>query len=201
MGKSSGWIGVASVALAITALALVSACGGSTVASVDASCADAPSPPDAAPSVDPGRIGMCDPDRVRPGGNSAPGLTECGSDEECVDGVNGRCNFVGPAWTLCSYDSCFGDEDCPAGTRCACGVGPSGANRCLPDHCCGCDAPDCAVSLGCEGRGHPVALECHGRHDACRTDADCGSDEYCTHEPNDSSQTPVWRCTPPWCWS
>jgi len=194
------------VGLTLATLALGCGCGGAPpapsvdAAQLDAACADAHTTADATLAVDPGRIGMCDQDRVRP---PAVGYSDdgCGSDADCVDGLNGRCNFGGHARAECSYDQCFSNADCPAGTRCACGVGPEDANYCLADYCCGCATADCGVSWACLGLGFPDALVCHTPADACRTDADCASGEFCTRNSQFSSDgpDPSWRCTAPWC--
>jgi len=173
--------------LVLWAAALVSACGGSST------------PSTAEAGVDTVVIGMCDPARVRPPGDyplAEPG--NCVTDSDCGDGVNGRCSLNGP-YIGCTYDECFADADCPAGTRCACDVGLQDGNLCVPDHCSGCATAECGVSAGCLGPTQAAALECHTGHDRCRTNADCGRDEYCTREPQNSGDPLRWRCTSPWC--
>jgi len=81
------------------------------------------------------------------------GYTDCMHDEDCADGVNGRCVSALPlaCATRCSYDTCADDTSCPNGEPC----------ECRPDE-------SAAGSNSCVSGGN------------CRVDADCGSDGYCS---------------------
>jgi len=177
-------------------LALACACGGSSGVA-DAGFVDA--------GLDARVIGRCDPDRVRPAGDTVGIIQECTSHSDCVDGVNGRCTLRG-AYTVCTYDECFSDADCPAGTRCACGVEQLDGNLCQGDNCSGCAVADCALSWGCEGHNGgsdsgAQSFECYTPDDSCHTDADCDSGEYCTRGPDTIGEAvdPSWHCASPSC--
>jgi len=75
----------------------------------------------------------------------------CTKDADCTKGKNGRCYLNGDkCQTVCSYDDCLTDGDCGGGV-------------CF-----------------CRGSGTDlVANECLSGG-SCRTDADCGSCEYCS---------------------
>lgn len=178
-------------------------------ASGDATLADAPDGGDVdAPDgalIDAGAIGTCDPTRVRPRGDPPTSSGICTSDEECTDGVNGRCSRFGTT-NLCTYDQCFTDADCREGFRCACDAGHQLANVCVEDHCDSCAEVDCAVSWGCEGPHHnppygAVALECHTPEDECRTKLDCPAFQFCTRGPGSPGEPllPYWRCSAVMC--
>lgn len=143
---------------------------------------------------------MCDD--VRPpgpvDGDGDPG-GECSSDDDCVDGVNGRC--VHGRFTMCTYDECFSDADCAndqGGGVCECEGGwGSDANACLGGDCrrdLDCETGYCSPSYGdCGDYSGFVAYYCHTFEDDCIDDADCADlpGGYCAFQP----QLGRWACS------
>ena len=127
---------------------------------------------------------MCPMDRAAPPilGMYEP-WWECGSHDECTDGINGRCTGSEFHGYRCTYDTCFDDSACEAGP-CSCrgatgGVGSGGQNHCTAGNCqtdsdCG-PRGYCSPSQGsCGEYGGTVGYYCHTCEDECTDDADCG---------------------------
>jgi len=142
-------------------------------------------------------------DHTRPPGN-VPDVYEAGdglvcyTDDECTDGVNGRCvDRRGPS---CTYDECFSDSDCNTGGPCGCEMGFwSDFNTCLAGNCqvdsdCG-ESGYCAPSFGtCGSYSGVVAYWCRTPEDSCVTDQECANPTmgpgYCAYLP----EVGHWSC-------
>lgn len=139
-------------------------------------------------------------DQVRPPGGFSSGYegAACAKDEDCTEGINGRCvDRRGPS---CTYDECFTDTDCSTGGPCGCELGFwSDANACLGGNCqvdadCG-EGGYCSPSFGsCGHYAGVVAYWCRTPQDTCVEDADCGDPErgagYCAFFP----EVGYWAC-------
>ncbi len=134
----------------------------------------------------------------------------CGSDQDCTVGANGRCNCelfaaVAADGNRCSYDGCASDRDCQGGV-CDCRESPAhitwgtqtvclGGN-CRMDSDCG-QGGYCSPSpaLGC-GAQSWSAYYCHTPGDQCVDDADCNQgNAYCAYDTGSSR----WVCSTGMC--
>jgi hypothetical protein len=131
-------------------------------------------------------------------------FSNCGSDQDCTAGANGRCTCSPSpvqAPYRCSYDECASDSDCEGGV-CDCRESPVhvtwgtltvclGGN-CRTDSDCG-QGGYCSPSatLGC-GAQSWSAYYCHTPRDQCVDDADCNeANAYCAYDPGSSR----WVCS------
>ena len=107
----------------------------------------------------------------------------CDEDSDCTAQPHGYCTDAlpeGPWQTspTCMY-GCVADSECGAGYVCLCGepVGTCVLARCTSDADCGGLA--CTTyndSPGCNG----TSVSCQTAADTCATDAQCGSDQFCS---------------------
>lgn len=130
----------------------------------------------------------------------ASGYVACRTNEECTQGVNGRCSGNGHDGWHCTYDECTTDGDCKGGKVCQCGGGFRADNDVCLESGCRVDAdcgPNgyCSPSLGDCGNYSGVAgWFCHSAADECVDDADCaskGENASCRYEPS----VGYWRCS------
>jgi hypothetical protein len=132
----------------------------------------------------------------------------CGADQDCTTGSNGRCNCFTVAAgesNACSYDQCASDSDCSGGV-CVCredsirntaGACQATQTICLPGNChidsdCG-DAGYCSPSTfpGC-GPVWWYGYFCHTASDDCVDDSDCNeAGAYCAF----STASGHWSCS------
>ncbi len=116
-------------------------------------------------------------------GETGLSLAQCGSDDDCVAGMNGRCSLPdGPPPTctrFCTYDECQSDADCPTHVPCECRGSASSteANICVAGGNCAVDS-DCGPGGYCSPGilgglcAHPIYF-CHTPKDTCTDDGDC----------------------------
>ncbi len=136
--------------------------------------------------------------------------SNCGADQDCTTGSNGRCNCGAIGATAgesnnCSYDQCASDSDCSGGV-CVCredsirntaGACQATQTICLPGNChidsdCG-DAGYCSPSTfpGC-GPVWWYGYFCHTASDDCVDDSDCNeAGAYCAF----SAASGHWSCS------
>lgn len=125
---------------------------------------------------------------------------DCRSHDECTEGINGRCTWIGRGGYYCTYDQCFADAECDSGP-CICrgttgGTAAAGANRCFPGGCrtdadCGVGG-FCSPTYGsCGDYGGTAGYYCHTCDDDCTDDADCTAPgAYCAYDLVEAR----WHC-------
>ena len=130
--------------------------------------------------------------RPSPAGDAGAASTEpscletgacCDEDSDCTARPHGHCalNPVIEGWPVspfCIY-GCVADSECESDQVCLCGdpVGTCVTARCRSDADCGGLA--CTTyndSPGCNG----TSVSCQTAADTCATDAQCGSDQFCS---------------------
>lgn len=107
----------------------------------------------------------------------------CDEDSDCTARPHGYCTLNpviegSPVSPFCIY-GCVADSECESGQVCLCGdpVGTCVSARCSSDADCGGLA--CTTyndSPGC----NTTSVSCQTAADTCATDAQCGTDQYCS---------------------
>jgi hypothetical protein len=105
-------------------------------------------------------------------------LASCQQNEDCTEGVNGRCTGNGHDGWQCTYDLCTTDSDCGNGKVCSCEGGFRTDNDvCIATTCnvdADCGDNFCSPSLGdCGHFDKFVTYACHTPEDECIDDEDC----------------------------
>ena len=186
----------ASVAAAVTALAVAAAaCGGGEATTSSTSgtggSAETTSSTSGTGGAAPGKTPKNHRAAAAPcaGARDAFNLghagDKCVKDSECTAGLDGRCVAYLGKPGFCSYDACTADADCGSASVCACrNFANFAANTCFHG--------DCQVDADCGAAGYcsPSAVDvgtdcnlgvqpgsygffCHTAADECVDDADC----------------------------
>ena len=126
-------------------------------------------------------------ENFRPPFNEGADGANCEVDDDCQDGLNGRC--VTGQIPYCSYDDCLSDGDCSATQACVCDAGVAAENRCLSGDCrTDSDCPEteyCSPSYGdCGDYNGFVTLHCRTLQDECVGDSDCEGRGFCGYLPS-----------------